>query len=202
MKVFLQENLPLLGTVPALKKGNRDEDDDGLLAVASLDLEIPGVSIMPPSAHRLSQLSCSVCVYVSPDFKSPLLATKRVHPNAPSSFIGVVVCVAHLQRLQWQAQFFSSYLAGRDELQRTKSSLHLRHAGLQIVQSSCDLLLDLAGLSPGGRVGSDLVEGGGRHFGRVDIVVASRRGSVVKPKSCAKVVVCGGGVGGRHGAAD
>jgi hypothetical protein len=31
-------NLPLLGTVPALKKGDRDEDDDSLLAVASLDL--------------------------------------------------------------------------------------------------------------------------------------------------------------------
>jgi hypothetical protein len=58
----LRKNLPLLGTVPALKKGDRDEDDDGLLAVASLDLEIPGVSIMPPSAHRLSQLTCSVCM--------------------------------------------------------------------------------------------------------------------------------------------
>lgn len=34
----MHENLPLLGTVPALKKGNRDEDDDSLLAVASLDL--------------------------------------------------------------------------------------------------------------------------------------------------------------------
>jgi hypothetical protein len=72
------DNLPLLGTVPALKKGDRDEDDDSLLAVASLNLKIPGVSIMPPSAHRLSQLSCSVYVYVyvSPDFKCLLLATK------------------------------------------------------------------------------------------------------------------------------
>lgn len=60
-KRLICENLPLLGTVPALEKGNRDEDDDSLLAVASLDLENPGVSIMPPSAHRLSQLSCSVC---------------------------------------------------------------------------------------------------------------------------------------------
>jgi hypothetical protein len=32
------EYLPLLGTVPALEKRNRDEDDDSLLAVASLDL--------------------------------------------------------------------------------------------------------------------------------------------------------------------
>jgi hypothetical protein len=63
-RVFSAKNLPLLGTVPALKKGDRDEDDDGLLAVASLDLEIPGVSIMPPSAHRLSQLTCSVYVCV------------------------------------------------------------------------------------------------------------------------------------------
>lgn len=52
----------------------------------------------------------------------------------------------------------SSYLTSRHELQGTKSSLHLRHAGLKIVESSCDLLLNLAGLSPGGRVGSDLVK--------------------------------------------
>ena len=83
--MVLRKNLPLLGTVPALKKGDRDEDDDGLLAMASLDLEIPGVSIMPPSAHRLSQLTCSLCVYVSPDFESLLLATKRVRSIASSS---------------------------------------------------------------------------------------------------------------------
>jgi hypothetical protein len=64
VSVVLRKNLPLLGTVPALKKGDRDEDDDGLLAMASLDLEIPGVSIMPPSAHRLSQMTCSVYVCV------------------------------------------------------------------------------------------------------------------------------------------
>lgn len=64
VSVVLRKNLPLLGTVPALKKGDRDEDDDGLLAMASLDLEIPGVSIMPPSAHRLSQMTCSVYVRV------------------------------------------------------------------------------------------------------------------------------------------
>ena len=46
--VILCENLPLLGTVPALEKGDRDEDDDSLLAVASFDLEIPGVSISCP----------------------------------------------------------------------------------------------------------------------------------------------------------
>lgn len=78
MNAFWQENLPLLGTVPALEKGDRDEDDDGLLAVASLDLEIPGVSIMPPSAHRLSQLSCSV--YVCPQ-------TSRVRYWRRSAFI-------------------------------------------------------------------------------------------------------------------
>lgn len=55
------EYLPLLGTVPALEKRNRDEDDDSLLAVASLDLEIPGVSIMPPSAHRLSNRVVPMC---------------------------------------------------------------------------------------------------------------------------------------------
>jgi hypothetical protein len=35
---MFEEYLPLLGTVPALEKRDRDEDDDSLLAVASLDL--------------------------------------------------------------------------------------------------------------------------------------------------------------------
>jgi hypothetical protein len=32
--------VPLLGLVPALEKGNRDEDDDRLAAVTNLDLRI------------------------------------------------------------------------------------------------------------------------------------------------------------------
>jgi len=102
-------NLPLLGTVPALKKGDRDEDDDSLLAVASFDLEIPGVSIMLPSAHRLSQMNCSV--YVSPDFESLLLATERVRPNAPSSCVDVCVGGARMQRVQWRSS--GSHLTSR-----------------------------------------------------------------------------------------
>lgn len=42
--------------MPALEEGNRDEDDDSLLAVAGLDLKNPGVSAKLPSAHRLSQI--------------------------------------------------------------------------------------------------------------------------------------------------
>jgi len=33
------ENIPLLDLVEALKKGNRDEDDNGLSAMANLNLE-------------------------------------------------------------------------------------------------------------------------------------------------------------------
>jgi hypothetical protein len=40
--------------VPALEKGNRDEDDNRLPAVANLDLKNPGVSVLKlPSALRL-----------------------------------------------------------------------------------------------------------------------------------------------------
>jgi hypothetical protein len=81
--------------VPALKKGDRDEDDDSLLAVASLNLKIPGVSIMPPSAHRLSQLSCSVCMCVPRLQVSDACdeTTMAIRPNAPISFVGVCVGV-------------------------------------------------------------------------------------------------------------
>lgn len=103
-------NLPLLGTVPALKKGNRDEDDDSLLAVASLDLEIPGVSknaaqCPPPLPNEL------FCVCVSPDFEEVPAAgdeaAMAVRPNAPISFIGgacggVFMCGARMQRVQWR----------------------------------------------------------------------------------------------------
>jgi len=44
----------LLRLVPALEKGNRDEDDNRLPAVANLDLKNPGVSVLKlPSALRL-----------------------------------------------------------------------------------------------------------------------------------------------------
>lgn len=40
--------------MPALEKGNGDEDDNSLASVANLDLKNPGVSIrLLPSAHRL-----------------------------------------------------------------------------------------------------------------------------------------------------
>lgn len=100
-----------------------------------------------------------LCVCV-PGLQSLLLATKRVRSNAPISYIGVGVgvCEAHLQRLQWRAKRLSSYLTSRDKLEGAKSGLHLRHGLLEIEQSSGNLLLNLAGLSPGGRVGSDLVK--------------------------------------------
>lgn len=85
----------------------------------------------------------------------------------------------------------SSYLASRNELQGTKSGLHLGDRLLKVIEGSCDLLLNLAGLGPGGRVGSDLVKGGGRHGGRVRYrrgFVKGKRRSVAKPKSFAKVV--------------
>ena len=48
----ISSHLPLLDLVPALEKRNRDEDDNGLPAVADLDLRIL-VSAKLPSAHRL-----------------------------------------------------------------------------------------------------------------------------------------------------
>jgi hypothetical protein len=35
-----RRHIPLLGLVPALEKGNRDEDDNSLASVANLDLRI------------------------------------------------------------------------------------------------------------------------------------------------------------------
>lgn len=53
------ESLPLLHLVPALEKGNRDEDDNGLASVTDLDLRIL-VSAKLPSAHRLFVQQCGV----------------------------------------------------------------------------------------------------------------------------------------------
>lgn len=39
------QSIPLLNLVEALEKGNRDENDNGLPAVANLDLKNPGVSL-------------------------------------------------------------------------------------------------------------------------------------------------------------
>jgi hypothetical protein len=60
-------------------------------------------------------------------------------------------------------EWLSSYLTSRHKLEGPESSLHLGHRVLQIIEGGSNLLLDLAGLSPGGRVGRDLVEGSRRH---------------------------------------
>lgn len=52
----------------------------------------------------------------------------------------------------------SAYLAGRDKLQRAKSSLHVRDVALELVQRRSDLLLGLIGLLPRWAVGCDLGE--------------------------------------------
>lgn len=61
-----------------------------------------------------------------------------------------------------------SYLAGRDELQRAESDLEVGSVGLEIVESTSDAGLELRGVLSRGAVGSDLVEGGRRHLGRLD----------------------------------
>ncbi|MGG6494649.1 UNVERIFIED_CONTAM: hypothetical protein NY603_17065, partial [Bacteroidetes bacterium 56_B9] len=52
----------------------------------------------------------------------------------------------------------SAYLAGRDKLQRAKSSLHVGDVALELVQRRSDLLLGLIGLLPRWAVGRDLCE--------------------------------------------
>lgn len=62
------------------------------------------------------------------------------------------------------SQGFYSYLLGRDELQRSESSLEVGSAGLEVVEGTSDAGLELRGVLAGGRVRRDLVERGGRHF--------------------------------------
>lgn len=63
-------------------------------------------------------------------------------------------------------QWFLSYLAGGDELQRAQSDLEVGSVGLEVVESTSDAGLELRGVLPRRAVGSDLVQGGGRHLGR------------------------------------
>jgi hypothetical protein len=129
--------------------------------------EIPGVSIMPPSAHRLSQLSCSVYVCLSPDCKCLILAKKPLWLliiMLPSLLcVGMRVCRC-VHATSTMSRWLSSYLAGGDELERPEGSLHLRDVGLELVESGRNVALDLIGLGPRGAVGRDLVEGLLRHF--------------------------------------
>ena len=65
-----------------------------------------------------------------------------------------------LAHVSFRALLFlcSAYLAGRDELQRAKSSLHVGDVALELVQRRSDLLLGLIGLLPRWAVGGDLCE--------------------------------------------
>jgi hypothetical protein len=73
-------------------------------------------------------------------------------------------------------EWFSSYLAGGDELKRPEGGLHVRDVGLELVERSRDAGLDLIGLGPRGAVGRDLVEGLLRHDGRSISLSWSRGG--------------------------
>ena len=116
----------------------------------------PGVSAKLPSAHRLF---VRVCMYI--EVSCPCII-----------FSGLCI--------QWQCQCaecpmfdpgsshlqLSAYLTGRDELQWPEGSLHVWDVGLELVQSSRNVGLDLIWLGPRWRVGRDLVEGLLRHAGR------------------------------------
>ena len=56
-----------------------------------------------------------------------------------------------------------SYLAGRHELERAESGLHVWDVGLEVVESIGDAGLDLRGRLPRRAVWRNLVQGGGRH---------------------------------------
>lgn len=58
----------------------------------------------------------------------------------------------------------SSHLTGRDNLQRTKGSLQVGGAGLEIVQSLSNVLLEVGGVLPRRAVGGDLVQGLSGHL--------------------------------------
>lgn len=73
-------------------------------------------------------------------------------------------CVHPLHRI---GGWFSSYLAGGDELERPEGGAHVRDVGLELVESSRNAGLDLVGLGPRGGVGGDLVKGLLRHDGRL-----------------------------------
>lgn len=50
-----------------------------------------------------------------------------------------------------------SHLSGRDELQGPEGNLEVGSVGLEIVQSTGNVLLQLGGVLPRGAVGGDLV---------------------------------------------
>lgn len=97
--------IPLLGLVPALEKGNRDKDDNGLASVADLDLRI------------LVSACCSCPV-----------------PTA-SSIVRCGWVFATASRLEGASlKGGCSYLARRDKLQRAQRALQVGDIVLEVSQ--------------------------------------------------------------------
>lgn len=67
-------------------------------------------------------------------------------------------CDAIPECFDWRIES-SSYLAGRDELQRTKGGLQVLSVALEVEESAGNRVLELGGALPGGRVGGNLVDG-------------------------------------------
>ena len=125
--------------MPSNEKRNWDEDDNRLSAVTNLDLKNPGVSVLKlPSAHRLFDIPNDSYVHV----------TSQETDGASI----------------WTGWYFyaggsdSSYLASRDELQRSQRAPHVWDVGLQVVESVGYARLDLGRILPRRAVWRDFVQ--------------------------------------------
>jgi hypothetical protein len=150
--------------------------------------EIPGVSIMPPSAHRLSNRVVPMC----PNFHVRFAGDGPLQLVVPfcSRLLYVYGCRCMFARAaECTSGWLSSYLAGGDELERPEGGLHVRDVGLELVERSRDAGLDLRGLGPRGAVGRDLVEGLLRHDGRLRYRYPGRRGAS-RIRRCSRLFDC------------
>lgn len=113
----------------------------------------PGVSAK--AAQCPPPLRSCVSGFVHPKFFHVSYGVRNVHLSYGNIFMPPLPdCLS------------SSYLAGGDKLQRPEGSAHVWNVGLELVQSSSNVGLDLIWLGPRWAVGRNLVEGLSRHGGR------------------------------------
>ena len=79
--------------------------------------------------------------------------------------VRIVYACMQMPSSNWLQLMQLSHLSRRDELQRSEGDLEIGSVGLEIVQSTGDVLLQLGGVLPRRAVGGDLVQRRGRHGG-------------------------------------
>ncbi len=125
---LVRGDVPLLDFVETGEEGDRDEDDDGFLAVA--DFELCGLKRGFVSFYVLAN-SNGLCSQ-STTTDAQLRWLERAHGIERGTAMSGRGPVGRIP-----------YLTGRDELQGPQCGLHVRDVRFQVIEGICDTRLEL-----------------------------------------------------------